>query len=85
MKIFVLNLFKKMKMISFRSDSFKYIYEQQALNDVTTLKPILPCFGLFPEEPLGLYLGVLRFTANRYKFYLVGSKSPLYTSSWTKT
>ncbi len=65
---------------SFSSDTFKYIYEQESTNDVTSLLPILPCFGLFSLEPLGLYHGVLRFTSNKYNFYLIGSKSPLYTS-----
>jgi hypothetical protein len=47
---------------------------------MTSLTPILPCFGLFSFEPLGLYHGILRFTSNKYNFYLIGSKSPLYTS-----
>jgi hypothetical protein len=59
------------------SDTFKYIYEQGSINDVASIKPILPCFGLFSHEPLGLYCGILRFTSNKYHFYLIGSKSSL--------
>ncbi|UJR23354.1 hypothetical protein I4U23_026366 [Adineta vaga] len=62
------------------SDTFKYVYEQQSENDITKLLPVLPCFGLFPIEPLGLYHGILRFSSNRYNFFLIGSKSSLYTS-----
>jgi hypothetical protein len=62
------------------SDTFKVIYEQESIDDVNKLIPILPCFGLFSFEPLGLYHGILRFSSNKYQFYLVGSKSPLYTS-----
>ncbi|CAF0806787.1 unnamed protein product [Rotaria sp. Silwood1] len=61
------------------SDTFKYVYHQESLNDVTTLLPILSCFELFPHEPLGLYHGILRFNSNKYHIYLVGSKSSLYT------
>ncbi len=64
----------------YRSNTFKCIYQQESLNDVTSLLPILPCFGLFSHEPLGLYHGILRFSSNSYSFYLVGSKSPLYKS-----
>ncbi|CAF3975969.1 unnamed protein product, partial [Rotaria sp. Silwood2] len=60
------------------SDTFIYVYHQGSLNDVTSLLPILSCFKLFPHEPLGLYHGILRFSSNKYHFYLVGSKSPLY-------
>jgi hypothetical protein len=63
-----------------RSNTFKYIYQQESSNDVTSLLPILPCFGLFSHEPLGLYHGILRFSSNSYSFYLIGSKSPLYKS-----
>ncbi|CAF3774801.1 unnamed protein product [Adineta steineri] len=62
------------------SDTFKFIYQQESENDFTTLTPILPCFGLFPIEPLGLYHGILRFTSNKYHFYLIGTKSSLYKS-----
>ncbi|CAF3425490.1 unnamed protein product [Rotaria socialis] len=67
------------------SATFKYIYQQESTDDVASLMPVLPCFGLFPQEPLGLYLGVLRFSANKYQFYLVGSKSPLYKSTLNST
>ncbi|CAF3620300.1 unnamed protein product [Rotaria socialis] len=67
------------------SATFKYIYQQESTDDVASLMPVLPCFGLFPQEPLGLYLGVLRFSANKYQFYLVGSKSPLYKSTFNST
>ncbi len=73
-------LFEKILFILNRSDTFKYIYQQESINDVKSLLPILPCFGLFSYEPLGLYHGILRFYSNRYDFYLVGSKSPLYSS-----
>ncbi|CAF3535907.1 unnamed protein product [Rotaria sordida] len=62
------------------SNAFKYIYQQESINDIASLTPILPCFGLFPQEPLGLYFGILRFSSNKNQFYLVGSKSPLYKS-----
>lgn len=65
----------------FSSTSFKFVYEQTSINDVANLTPYLACFGLFPEEPLGLYQGVLRFYANKYSFYLLGTKSPFYTNS----
>ncbi len=64
----------------FSSDIFKVIYEQESVDDVNKLTPLLPCFGLFSFEPLGLYHGILRFSSNKYQFYLIGSKSPLYTS-----
>ncbi|CAF2618163.1 unnamed protein product [Rotaria sp. Silwood2] len=67
------------------SDAFKYIYQQESINDVSSLTPVLPCFGLFPQEPLGLYRDVLRFSANKNQFYLVGSKSPLYKNISTAT
>ncbi|CAF1035789.1 unnamed protein product [Rotaria sp. Silwood1] len=70
------NLIKKQN----TSEPFKYIYQQESINDVTSLKPLLPCFGLFSQEPLSLYLGILRFSSNKNQFYLVGSKSPLYKS-----
>lgn len=63
-----------------RSSTFKFIYEQETINDTKSLLPVLPCFGLFPHEPLGLYNGILRFYSNKYHFYLIGSKSPLYSS-----
>lgn len=63
-----------------RSDTFKFFYKQETANDVGSLVPILPCFGLFSHEPLGLYHGILRFYSNKYQFYLVGSKSSLYSS-----
>ncbi len=73
--------FLKMKInFYFSSDTFKFIYQQESKDDVKSLIPVLPCFGLFPLEPLGFYNGILRFTSNRYDFYLIGSKSPLYTS-----
>ncbi|CAF1025761.1 unnamed protein product [Adineta steineri] len=62
------------------SNTFKYIYEQKSLNDVTSLIPVLPCFGLFSVEPLGLYHDILRFSSNTYNFYLVGSQSPIHKS-----
>ncbi|CAF0787597.1 unnamed protein product [Adineta ricciae] len=62
------------------SDTFKYIYEQQSENDINKLQPVLPCFGLFSLEPLGLYHGILRFSSNKYNFFLIGTKSPLYSS-----
>jgi len=62
------------------SGTFKFIYQQESGNDVQSLIPILPCFGLFSHEPLGLYNGILRFYSNRYHFYLVGSKSSFYSS-----
>jgi len=77
---FVFPHLKKKENVYFSSDIFKFIYEQKSIDDVTSLLPILPCFGLFPSEPLGLYHGILRFTSNKYNFYLIGSKSPLYTS-----
>jgi len=60
------------------STSFKFVFEQTSVNDVSELTAYLPCFGLFPTEPLGFYRGVLRFYANKYEFYLVGMKSPFY-------
>ncbi len=78
----LMNKFSKKKgNFSFSSDTFKFIYQQESINDVTSLIPILPCFGLFSPEPLGLYHGILRFTSNKYNFYLIGSKSPLSTST----
>ncbi|CAF1042224.1 unnamed protein product [Rotaria sordida] len=62
------------------SNTFKYVYHQESLNDVASLLPILSCFELFPYEPLGLYHGILRFNSNQYHFYLVGSKSPHYAN-----
>lgn len=65
------------------SNSFKYIYKQKSRNDIQSLLLILPCFGLFPYEPLGLYNGVLRFYSNQYYFYLIGSESPFYKTMST--
>jgi hypothetical protein len=64
----------------YRSNSFKYIYRQESMNDMKSLQLVLPCFGLFSHEPLGLYQGILRFYSNNYDFYLIGSKSALYAS-----
>ena len=66
------NFFKFMKktIFYFSSDTFKFVYQQESDNDVTSLIPVLPCFGLFSSEPLGLYHGILRFTSNKYNFYL---------------
>jgi len=63
------------------SDAFKYIFEQKSVDDYSSLTPMLPCFGLFPDEPLGLYENLLRFTSNRYHFYLLGSRSKFLISS----
>lgn len=63
-----------------RSTTFKHVYAQASSSDVKTLLSVLPCFGLFPHEPLGMYHGVLRFSSNANDFYLVGSKSVFYTS-----
>ncbi|CAF3511522.1 unnamed protein product [Rotaria socialis] len=62
------------------TDSFKYVYPQESLNDVQYLLSVLSCFALFPYEPIGLYNGILRFNSNQYNFYLVGSKSSVYTN-----
>ncbi|CAF1025896.1 unnamed protein product [Adineta ricciae] len=59
------------------SHIFKHVYSQQSVTDVSSLLPVLPCFGLLPHEVFGLYHGVLRFSSNNNSFYLVGSKSPL--------
>lgn len=63
------------------STIFKFIFDQQSATDLTNLTPLLPCFGLFSSEPLGLYRGILTFSSNKYQFHLVGSKSPLYQST----
>ena len=62
----------------FSSHTFKYIYQQETAKNSTSLIPLLPCFGLFSSEPLGLYRGILRFSSNKHNFYLVGSKSPIH-------
>lgn len=62
------------------STTFKFIFEQQTITDLSNVTPLLPCFGLFPSEPFGLYRGILTFSSNKYQFYLVGSKTPLSQS-----
>lgn len=59
------------------STTFKFFYQQEAKDDFKELVPILPCFGLFTFEPLGLYRGILRFSSNKYDFYLIGSQASL--------
>ncbi|CAF0873469.1 unnamed protein product [Didymodactylos carnosus] len=66
------------------SQTFKYIYNQSSSTDYSNLSLITRCFGLFYHEttnPMGLYHGVLRFSSNDNNYYLVGSKSSLYSSS----
>jgi len=78
MRLFLFDIIYFLFLFLISSDTFKYIYQQESKNDFKSLLTILPCFGLFSHEPLGLYNGILRFYSNKYHFYLVGSKSSLF-------
>lgn len=61
------------------SNIYSYIYHQNSTDDTQLLLTILPCFGLYRYDVLGLYSGLLRFYSTKYTFYFVGSQSPFYS------
>jgi len=64
-----------------RSNIYSYVYNQKSTNDTQALLAILPCFGLYRYDVLGLYSGLLRFYSGKYTFYFIGSKCPFYSES----